>query len=95
LYLWSGTNSVSTKGHEGRVDSLRVDPKGVLYSGCSSGIVNKWKYSGGKLLIDQKVMNMAEIDTFSPGVLSIDFSPDYILVCTNSSSIYEIPKSGK
>jgi WD40 repeat protein len=86
--LWTGTTSVSTKGHEGRVDSLRVDPKGVLYSGCSAGIINKWKYSGGKLVLDQKVINMAEIDKFSPGILSMDFSPDNILICTNSSSIY-------
>ena len=67
--MWTGTTSVSTKGHEGRVDSLRVDPKGVLYSGCSAGIINKWKYSGGKLVLDQKVINMAEIDKFSPGIL--------------------------
>lgn len=86
--MWTGTTSVSTKGHEGRVDSLRVDSKGVLYSGCSTGIINKWKYSGGKLVLDQKVMNMAEIDKFSPGILSMDFSPDNILICTNSSSIY-------
>ena len=36
---------------------------------------------------------MNEIDTFSPGVLSLDFSPENYLICTNSSSIYEIPKN--
>lgn len=75
LYLWTGTASVATKGHQGRVDSLRVDPSGSLYSGCSSGIINKWKYSGGKLLLDQKVLNMADFDRLSPGILSMDFSP--------------------
>lgn len=27
--------------------------------------------------------------------MSIDFSPDNYLICTNSSSIYEIPRSSK
>ena len=53
----------------------------------------KWKYSGGKLVQDQKVLNLAEIDKLSPGVLSLDFSPENYLVCTNSSSIYEVPKN--
>lgn len=93
LYLWTGTASVATKGHQSRVDSLRVDPSsGSLYSGCSSGIINKWKYSGGKLLLDQKVLNMADFDRLSPGILSMDFSPENILICTNSSSIYEVPR---
>ena len=93
IYLWSGTTGISSKGHEGRVDSLAVDPQENLYSGCSSGQIIKWKYSGGKLVIDQKIVNMASIDKFSPGVLSIDFSPENYLVCTNSSSIYELPKN--
>ena len=92
LYLWSGTTGIVSKGHEGRVDCLSVDQEN-LYSGCSHGQVIKWKYSGGKLVQDQKVFNMSEIDTFSPGVLSLDFSPENYLVCTNSSSIYEIPKN--
>ena len=88
IYLWSGTNSVATKAHEGRVDCVSVDKNGNLFSGCSKGIVIKWKYSGGKLVQDQKVLNMADIDDLDPGVLSLDFSPDSYLVCTNSSSIY-------
>jgi WD40 repeat protein len=95
LYLWTGSNSVTTKGHEGRVDCLRVDSSGVLYSGCSLGVVNRWKYSGGKIVLDQKVLSMKEIDKYSPGVLSLDFSADCYLVCTNSSSIYEIDKNAK
>lgn len=59
IYLWTGTSSVSSKGHEGRVDCLSVDKNGVLFSGCTSGIINKWKYSGGKLVLDQKVLSMA------------------------------------
>jgi hypothetical protein len=58
LYLWTGTNSVITKGHEGRVDCLRVYNNGILYSGCSFGIINKWKYSGGKIVLDQKILSM-------------------------------------
>ncbi len=95
LYLWSGTTSISTKAHEGSVDCLSVDQNGTLFSGCSKGVINKWKYSGGKLVLDQKVLNMEEIDKFSPGVLSLDFSPDNYLICTNSSSIYEVPKNSK
>lgn len=59
LYLWSGTTAVASKGHEGRVDCLQVDSSGTLYSGCSVGVINKWKYSGGKLVLDKKVLNMA------------------------------------
>lgn len=88
VYLWSGSNGLASKGHEGRVDCLSVDIKNNLYTGCSKGIVIKWKYSGGKLVVDQKVLNMNDIDKFDPGILSIDFSPDNFLICTNSSSIY-------
>ena len=59
LYLWTGSDASATKGaHAGRVDSLRVDDKGVLFSGCSKGIINKWKYSGGKLVLDTKILDM-------------------------------------
>ena len=92
LYLWSGSTAVLTKGHDGRVDCLSVDRDGTLFSGCSKGMIIKWKYSGGRIMQDQKIVNMAEIDNLSPGVLSLDFSPDNYLVCTNSSSIYELPK---
>lgn len=96
LYLWTGSSAVVTKGHTGRVDCLRVDDSdGSLYSGCSKGIINKWKYSGGKLVLDSKILDLATIDEFSPGILSLDFSPKSILLCSNSSSIYEIPKTGK
>jgi WD40 repeat protein len=77
------------------VDSLRVDNNGILFSGCSLGIINKWKYSGGKLVLDQKVLNMGEFDKYSPGILSLDFSNDNYLICTNSSSIYEIARNAK
>ena len=93
IYLWSGTTGIASKGHEGRVDCLSVDSQDNLYSGCSAGLILKWKYSGGKLIPDQKIAHMSEIDKFSPGVLSLDFSPQNYLVCTNSSSIYEIPKN--
>jgi hypothetical protein len=59
LYLWSGTTSVVSKGHESRVDCLQVDQSGSLFSGCTKGIINKWKYSGGKLVLDKKILNMA------------------------------------
>lgn len=59
LYLWSGSTPITTKGHTGRIDSLRVDDHENLYSGCSKGIINKWKYSGGKLVLDTKVIDMA------------------------------------
>ena len=88
LYLWTGTSSITTKGHAGRIDCLRVDQNGSLYSGCSAGVINKWKYSGGKIVLDQKIFDMNKIDNCSPGVLSLDFSPENILVCANSSSIY-------
>lgn len=87
LYLWSGSTAIITKGHEGRVDCLQVN-KNTLYSGCSKGMINKWKYSGGKLVLDQKILNMAEFDKFSPGILSLDFSDENMLICTNSSTIY-------
>ena len=75
VYLWSGTNSTGSKAHEGRVDCLSVDENKNLFSGCSKGMVIKWKYSGGKLIQDQKILNLAEIDNLSPGILSLDFSP--------------------
>ena len=59
VYLWSGNIGNPTKGHEGRVDSLATDKSGKLYSGCSKGIIMQWKYSGGKLVADHKICNMA------------------------------------
>lgn len=41
--------------------------------------------------MDKEIFNASTIDDIDPGILSIDFSPDKrMLICTNSSSIYEI-----
>jgi len=66
-----------------------------LISGCSKGFIKLWKISGGKLVSDKTLFDMTKIDTVDPGVLSIDFFKDQVLVCTNSSSIYELPSGGK
>lgn len=88
VYLWSGGPGVPTKASEGTIDCFGVDSKGNLYSGCSKGIIKTWKISGGKLVSDRVVVEMSKLDTVDPGILSIDFSKDQMLVCTNSSSIY-------
>lgn len=91
IYLWNGTSGIASKQHKGRVDCLAVDQNGILYSGDSNGRLLSWKLSGGKLVCDKDIFDASKIDNLDPGILSIDFSPDKkILICTNSSSIYEI-----
>lgn len=93
VYLWGGGAGAPAKASEGTIDCLAVDPKGNLYSGCSKGIIKQWRLSGGKLLADKTICEVSSFESVDPGVLSIDFFKDQILVCTNSSSIYEFPLS--
>jgi microtubule-associated protein-like 6 len=95
LYFWSGSTGNPTKAHEGTVDALGVDNRGVLYSGCSKGMIMTWKLSGGKLVVDRKLYDVSKIDAVEPGVLSFDFYKENMLICAYSSSIYELPISGK
>lgn len=50
LYSWAGTTGNPAQGHSGPVDCLAVDTRGILYSGCSKGVISSWKFSGGKLV---------------------------------------------
>ena len=50
IFVWSGNVGNSNKCHEGAVDCLAVDSKGILYSGCSKGRIMTWKLSGTKLV---------------------------------------------
>ena len=50
IYLWSGTNGSPTKAGDGAINSLAIDTKGSLYSGCSKGKITIWKISGGRLV---------------------------------------------
>jgi len=95
LYVWSGSTGNPTKAHEGTVDALGIDNKGVLYSGCSRGMIITWKLSGGKLVVDRKLYDVSKFDKVDPGVLSFDFNKGNMLICSYSSSIYELPISGK
>jgi hypothetical protein len=74
VYLWSGNNGNPTKGHSGRVDCLAVDTRDSFYSGCSKGVIMQWKFSGGKLMAENKIIDMNSIDIFDAGVLSMDFT---------------------
>lgn len=95
LYVWSGNTGNPNKAHEGTVDALGVDLKGNLYSGCSKGQIIQWKFTGGKLIVDRRLYDMSKIDSVDSGVLSFDFYKDNMLVCSNSSSIYQLPINGK
>lgn len=88
VYLWGGGAGNPTKGHEGTVDSLAVDLKGNLLSGCSKGIIKLWKVSAGKLVADKTLFDVSKFDMVDAGILSMDFFKDQLLICTNSSSIY-------
>lgn len=73
VYTWAGNTGNPTKGHEGPVDCLAIDGKGILYSGCSKGIIMTWKFTGGKLVADKKICDVSKFDEIDPGILSIDF----------------------
>lgn len=88
VYLWAGSTGNPFRGHEGQVDCLAVDLKGNLYSGCSKGNVVLWKFSGGKLVQDKKLYDVSTFDKVDPGVLSMEFTKENLLLCTRSSSIY-------
>lgn len=93
VYVWAGNTGNPSKGHEGAVDCLAIDSKGTLYSGCYKGIVMTWKFTGGKLAADKKICDVSKFDQVDPGVLSLDFFKERILLCTRSSSIYEFSNS--
>ena len=95
VYCWAGSTGNPTAAHAGPVDCLAVDTKGVLYSGCSKGSITTWKFSGGKLIQDKKVVDVSQFDNIDPGVLSLDFTKDQMLLCTRSSSIYELDIKGE
>ena len=75
------------------MDCLAIDLRGNLYSGCSKGVVVLWKFAGGKLVQDKKLYDVASFDHVDPGVLSMDFTKDNLLLCTRSSSVHEIQLS--
>lgn len=95
IYAWAGNSGNPSVGHDGPVDCLAIDSRGVLYSGCSKGMISTWKFTGGKLVQDKKLMDMRKYDQIDPGVLSLDFYKNNILVCTRSSSIYEIDQNDR
>lgn len=72
-----------------------MDQKGNLFSGCSKGAIKQWRINAGKLVADRTVCEVSSFDKLGPGVLSIDFFKDQMLICTSSSSIYEFPVAEK
>ena len=62
VYVWAGNTGHPTRGHDGPVDSLAADNKGILYSGCSKGMITTWKFSGGKLVQDRKLFDVGKFD---------------------------------
>lgn len=54
-----------------------------------------WKFTGGKLAADKKVCDASKFDQIDPGVLSLDFFKERILLCTRSSSVYEFGNNQK
>ena len=61
VYLWAGGAGNPVKASEGSIDCLAVDPKGILYSGCSKGVIKSWRFSAGKLVVDKIV---SEVGSF-------------------------------
>ena len=74
IYSWVGVTGCPTQAHFGSVDCLSIDLKGVLYSGCSKGLIVSWKLRGGTIVKDRILFEIDKFDKMDSGVLSMDFS---------------------